>query len=139
MTDIRMIDIKKNGEIEITGSQFHKHMTRRESAIQYIVISILTTPATNVEDPSFGGGGFLLVNKLRSKFEDTKTDVAEVIHQANINIVKARPDFGDYTVTGINLKSIEKKERGFNVIVSVDFLDALTERITIPGRSNVDF
>src|SRR5690625_212296 len=109
-----------------------KGMTQRESAIQYIVISLMNTPATNVESPSFGGGATQLVGRNRWAFDETRMRVAEVVHDANRSIVNHRPDFGDYSIRSIELKEVNEKTRGYDVVIEVRFANAVTENLTIP-------
>lgn len=137
MTDIRMIDIKKNGEIVITPDLFHLPLTERESAIQYVVTTLLMTPGTNVEDPAFGGGIFLVLNSMRSSFSQTEQRVSEIVHTANLSLESHRPDFGDYTIEKINLKDVENlSPRSFRMIVSITFTSSTEESFTIPGAIN---
>ncbi|NIP67542.1 hypothetical protein GWN63_02960 [Candidatus Bathyarchaeota archaeon] len=77
---------------------------------------------------------FLAIRKPR--LIDTKKQVSEVIHRAQMSLEKTEPP-GPFRIVNLNLVDVIRKDRGYDVIVRVDFEEAISQTISIPGRTDV--
>lgn len=139
MIDIRLIEIDESGTISLTSNKMHVPLTRREAAIQYVVLCLLNTPGTMVDAPSFGGGAGVLNTKMKKSFSDTKDDVAEVVHNANLSIERIGPSFREFSIIAISLVDVVRLSgRGYNASIKLKYSSGSTENITVPGQTNVN-
>lgn len=139
MKDIRLISIDKKGNVELTPELMHIPLTDREAAIQRIVICLINTPGTMVDAPYWGGGSLRLHMQNRKKFTVPKEDVGNVIHSLNNSLEKTEVPGSPYSIKQVILIDISRDtSRGYSVKLRVDFEEAISEKITIPGMSDVN-
>ncbi len=138
MSDLRLISISSSGEVTLTPELMHIPLTPREEAIQRLVICLMNTPGTMIDAPGWGGGAKKLYLATRkASFADTKKQVEEVIHRTQVSLSRTEPINSDYRIINLNIEDVVRKERGYNVILRVDFANAASENFSIPGKVNV--
>lgn len=132
MSDIRLILCnKETKEIEITADYMHIPLSPLEEAIQRVIIAIMTTSGTMVEASGWGGSARLLFNKLRRPdIKDTELSVTRVVDSALASLLDTEPD-SDFAVTGLSVQSVERKERGYSVVLKIEFQNATSYTVVI--------
>ncbi len=131
MSDIRMIRCDENGVIEITAEYMDIPLTPLEAAIQRFVIALMTTQGTMVDASGWGGSLRLLLNSLRKiNVSDTEKEFTRVLDATLLSLLDSEPDV-DFRITDLTLKSLERKGRGYSVVIDIAFANAVNETVTI--------
>jgi len=137
MSDLRLITVQEDGEVTFTPELMYVPLTDREAALQRVVLCLLNTPGTMVDAPGWGGGSLkLYLSPRKLSINDTKKDVEEVVHKAQMSLEKTERG-GPYQITNLNVANVERLERGFRVLIRVDFAEAISQTISIPGNKDV--
>lgn len=124
-SDLRIIDIDENGSISLTGARMHIPLNDKEAAIQRAVIAILTTGGSMADDPGFGGSGYRLYLSNRRNINETKIEAGGVISQAFQSMKNYENKINtSYKISNMQLIGLERSDRGYNVVVQLDFSDA---------------
>lgn len=141
MSDLRLIKIQSDGEIEFTAAYMHQTISGREAAIQRYCICLLTTAGTMLDAPAWGGSGYKLYLAKRKKLlSDTEQQVAEVISATQSSLDRTEPQNDDYRIVGSNLIDVVRDlDRGYTVVVRLKYQNATDDEIRIPGDRIVAF
>lgn len=132
MSDIRLIVFDQDTkEVKITADFMHLKMSPLEEAIQRVIIAIMTTAGTMVDASGWGGSAMLLINQLRkANIKDTEKEVTRMLDSALASLLDSEPDV-DFRVIDLTLSSLERHGRGYSISISLDFANAVSERILI--------
>lgn len=134
MKDLRLINIKDDGVIELTPWNLHEPIKGREAAIQRVVIGLITTPGTMMFAPSWGGGAYRLFLSNRTSKKQVKHRVEAVIQHTKQSVLSSEPAEDDYRVTLIEFGGISfNNDRGFSVDIEIGFANSTAADISIPS------
>lgn len=137
MSDIRLITIQDDGEVQLTPHRAHIPLTPKEEAVQRFIICLLNTPGTMVNAPGWGGGlQRLFLSTREASLKATKQRLNEIIQDTENSLVDTEPG-GPYRIVNLNVSSVERVGRGIKASVRIDFADAFSTTVKIPGKSDV--
>lgn len=132
--DVRLIKIVDN-MVEIDGSMMDRPMTPLEESIQRIVLCLMNTVGTMMENPGWGGNASKLLNRLRSRDQDARQAYAEVISNTLSSMLPYEPAFSPYRVVDLSIVDVVSTERGARCIVRVSFAEATSITVSLPNVS----
>lgn len=134
-SDLRIIDIDENGSISLTGAKMHVPLNDKEAAIQRAVIAILNTGGSMADDPGFGGSGYRLYLSNKRNINETKIEAGGVISQAFQSMKNYENKINtSYKISNMQLIGLERSDRGYNVVVQLDFSDAASINFDITAE-----
>ncbi len=124
MSDLRMIRLTADKNVELDAGHMDVPLNPLEEAIQRIVVCLLTTPASMVDAVGWGGGGsrlFLSVRKANP--EDTRQLLVQII-QATMESLRISEPATPYRVIDLQMLDFARTDRGLSVVVRVIFEEA---------------
>lgn len=135
MSDLRIVNFKPSGEIELTASMMHVPLSPIEAAIQRFIICFFTTEGSIADNPSWGGSGKKLFLKIRRNEQETKSRVSTLLKQTQQSLRTSEPDV-DYRIVEVSLISIDRtsSDRGYNINVRLGFANATPTDVIVPGE-----
>lgn len=137
MKDIRLITLNSDNSVDLDASKMFMPLTPLESAIQRIVLCLVTTQGTLVDAPGWGGDAYKALLKNRtSRQEDIRNAATEIISKTQQSLVSNEPIGDPYKIIGLSVVDVEKMNRGWRVKVRVIFESATSITVGIPNVAN---
>lgn len=133
--DIRLIKIVDN-MVEIDASFMDQFMTPLEESIQRIVVCLMNTVGSMLENPGWGGSAGKLLNRLRSNDQDSKQAYTEVISNTLSSMLPFEPSYSPYRIIDMNIVDIINTSRGVRCVVNVSFAEATSITVSLPNVSS---
>lgn len=136
MADLRLIDIDpETGEVTFVADRLDVPLTERESALQRVVVALMTTPGSMIEEPTWGGGArqlFLMTRPIRDT--ESRMRMAHVVRRAEESILESEDDNGEYTIVSVKFIDFARLPRGLSAELLVEFSGGQSELLTFPVR-----
>jgi hypothetical protein len=132
--DIRLIKIA-NGEVELDGSMMNVPLSPIEESIQRIVLCLMNTIGTMLENPGWGGNAQKMLNRNRGRDQDSRQAYTEVISNTLSSMLPNEPPFSPYRVIDLSIVDVVSTDRGARCIVKVSFAEATSLTVSLPNVS----
>jgi len=104
--------------------------------IQRIVLAIMNSPGSMLIDKRNDGGEWgggvknLLGRMARLKDTEIRVEISKIINRVEESILRTNTDFGEYEVESIELKRVDRSNRGFTVYFTVSFVSESIDDFT---------
>lgn len=138
MKSLRLITVHDDGRVEWTPERMDEIIEGRQAAIQRLLIQLLNTPGTYIENAQFGGGIPKLMDVSRgTDLSDVKLKVADKVQRVNRMLQDTEPERQNHTITDVNLRDVTRKpERGLSIELDLHFYGASPFQMTLPVDTN---
>lgn len=131
--DLRLISIDEAGNVQLDGSRMDIPLSPVEEAIQRIVLCLMNTSGTMIENPGWGGSGMKLLNRNRGYSEDSRQAYSEVISNTLSSMLPNEDPSNPYAIVDLNLLDVTSSGRGSKCVVKVIFADATSKTVSLPN------